>query len=40
MKMYYVNDGTFGSFIEEMLNLKQRYPISLNGVSATFMLRT
>ncbi|XP_051153629.1 ornithine decarboxylase 1-like [Leptopilina boulardi] len=31
MKMYYVNDGTFGSFIEEMLNLKQRYPISLNG---------
>lgn len=32
-KIYYVNEGTYGSFIEELLNLRQRIPISLSNVN-------
>ncbi|KAF7993922.1 hypothetical protein HCN44_011191 [Aphidius gifuensis] len=28
-KIYYINEGTYGSFIEELLDLRQRIPISL-----------
>ncbi|XP_043470239.1 ornithine decarboxylase 1-like [Leptopilina heterotoma] len=34
VKMYYINDGTFGSFIEELLMMKARHPISLNGAKS------
>lgn len=33
-RMYYVNDGTFGSFIEELLDMKTRCPTSLNGIAS------
>ena len=34
IQMYYVNDGTYGSFIDELLQVKARQPItSLNGVN-------
>lgn len=32
-QMYYVNDGVYGSFIEELLDLAARQPKSLFGVS-------
>lgn len=31
--MYYVSDGVYGSFIEELLHIKARYPVALNDVS-------
>ena len=28
--MYYVSDGVYGSFIEELLHIKARHPVPLN----------
>lgn len=31
--VYYINEGVFGSFKDELMGLETRFPISLNGVS-------
>lgn len=37
-KFYYVNDGTYGAFIEELLDIQHRIPNSLYRVSINCFL--
>lgn len=37
---YYINDGCYGSFVEELLQLRARLPVIINRVSFTHFCQT